>query len=93
MIQIPGGKEDFSGQGRQEGKKQAQSKGMRGYRAVFFIKENQTTQALDKEWITLFPPTFFLLFRRHEMLAEEKKKRVVVSQRKVQNVAHAQVRH
>lgn len=69
LVQILGGKEDFWDQRRQEGKKREHSKATRGYKAIFFIKENQTVQALKKQQITLFPPTFFLLFHRREMLA------------------------
>lgn len=47
LVQILGGKEDFWDQRRQKGKKQ-ERKATRGYRAVFFIKENQTLQALNK---------------------------------------------
>lgn len=48
LVQILGGKEDFWEQRKQEGKKRERSKATRGYRAVFFIKENQTIQALNK---------------------------------------------
>lgn len=43
-VWVAGG---FLGQGRQEGKKREHGKGLRGYGAVLFIKENQTMQALN----------------------------------------------